>query len=90
MTPHMMIHLILLKICSQRLLWIIEGEMSKREIMRILDLPHRYNFDQNYFNPTFERKWIEMTLPDKPKEPVSEIQTDQGGYEGKKQVEERV
>jgi hypothetical protein len=40
MTPHMMIHLILLKICSQRLLWIIEGEMSKREIMRILDLPH--------------------------------------------------
>jgi len=51
----------------QRLLWIIEGEMSKREIMRILDLPHRYNFDQNYFNPTFERKWIEMTLPDKPR-----------------------
>jgi len=50
-----------------RLVWLLDGELSRENLMQQLELKHRDNFKTNYLDPTMKAGWIEMTLPDKPK-----------------------
>ncbi|MFO7789352.1 MAG: ATP-binding protein [Bacteroidales bacterium] len=54
------------KILVNRLLVVLEGEMSRKEIMDLLDLRHTPHFRENYLNPAEENNLIEMTKPESP------------------------
>jgi predicted HTH transcriptional regulator len=62
-----------------RLLWILEGEMSRSEMMAKLELTHRTTFRENYINPCEENGWIEMTIPDKPQSKNQKYRLTQAG-----------
>ncbi|MCP3958967.1 MAG: hypothetical protein GY719_14040 [bacterium] len=49
-----------------RLLSVMEGELSRAELMARLGLEHRVHFTEVYLRPALEAGWIEMTIPDKP------------------------
>lgn len=49
-----------------RILQVLDGEMSRPDIMEKLGLKHRPNFMGNYIQPALDSNYIEMTLPDKP------------------------
>lgn len=68
-----------------RLLWILDGELSRGEMMERLGLSHRTNFNENYLDPAFENGWIEMTIPDKPQSKKQRYRlTQAGGVEKEK------
>ena len=48
-----------------RLLLIMQGEMSRTDMMQKLELTHRTNFKENYLDIALEMNWIEMTIPEK-------------------------
>ena len=54
----------------QRLLQVIDGEMTRVEIMLCLDLNHRPTFYYDYLNPALHSGLIAMTQPDSPKSPT--------------------
>lgn len=49
-----------------RILQVLDGEMSRPDIMEKLGLKHRPNFMGNYIQPALDSNYIEMTIPDKP------------------------
>lgn len=59
-TPHVTPHV-------KSLLAALNGELSRPEIQKKLDLVDRENFRLNYLQPALEQGLIEMTIPDKPK-----------------------
>ena len=50
-----------------RLLSVLRGEMSGREILQALGLSDRKSFRQRYLLPALEQGWVEMTNPASPK-----------------------
>ena len=50
-----------------QLIKVLEGDMSRDEILEALDLSDRKNLRENYLNPAFAAELIKYTLPDKPK-----------------------
>ena len=50
---------------THRLVWKIQGEMSRDELMVTLELKNRDNFQKSYIKPAIEDGLIENTLPDK-------------------------
>ena len=50
----------------ERLLSVLEGEMSRREILRALGLSDRKSFRQRYLSPALECGYVEMTRADTP------------------------
>ncbi|MDR1111930.1 MAG: Fic family protein [Deltaproteobacteria bacterium] len=50
----------------KRLLEVLSGEMSGREIMEALGLTDRKSFRQRYLAPALDAGLVEMTIPDKP------------------------
>jgi len=50
----------------KRLLAVLDGEMSLRQIMDALELRDRKSFRQRYLHPALERGYVEMTQPDSP------------------------
>ena len=50
----------------KRLLECLEKEMSREEIMAVLDLRHRPHFMREYLKPALEAEFVEMTLSDRP------------------------
>ncbi len=50
----------------EKLISILNQEMSRMEIMDTLGLKDRKNFGILYLNPAIESKFIELTIPDKP------------------------
>ncbi len=50
----------------EAVLAVMQGEMSRSELMRVLDLSDRKSFRQRYLLPALQAGLIEMTLPDKP------------------------
>lgn len=50
----------------QRIVIVLQGEMTRDELMKKLDLKQRVNFMENYINPAIEQGWVERTRPDKP------------------------
>ena len=53
----------------QRLLNILKGDMSVREMMAALGFASRDKFLKNYLSPALKSGLIEMTEPDSPKSP---------------------
>jgi predicted HTH transcriptional regulator len=53
----------------QRLIIIIDGDMTRRQLMDKLDLRHGQTFRENYLHPALEGEWIEMTITEKPNDP---------------------
>jgi len=51
----------------EKLLSILDKEMSRAEIMDALGLEDRKNFRTLYLNPAIESNLVELTIPEKPK-----------------------
>ena len=51
---------------GHRVVWILDYEQGRNELMERLDLKHRPNFMEKYLKPALDEGLIEMTLPDKP------------------------
>ena len=51
----------------ERLLRVMEGEMSRKDMQLALDLRHEDHFRRAYLNPALALGLVEMTLPDKPR-----------------------
>ncbi len=54
---------------AQRLILVLEKEMSRQELMNILDLKHNQTFRENYLYPLLEGELVEMTIPENPTDP---------------------
>ena len=50
----------------EKLLTVLDGEMTAKELMTKLALKDRKSFRKNYLIPALTEKLIEMTIPDKP------------------------
>ncbi|MCW0484755.1 Fic family protein [Gaoshiqia sediminis] len=50
---------------THRLVLVLKGEMSRPQLMEILELRNRPHFATNYLEPALKEGLIEMTLPDK-------------------------
>lgn len=53
----------------QRLLEVVKGEMSVREMMAAMGFASRDKFLKNYLSPALKAGLVEMTEPDSPKSP---------------------
>jgi hypothetical protein len=51
----------------QSMLAVLDGEMSRRDIMRVLGLSDEKHFRENYQQAAVRLGLIEMTIPDKPR-----------------------
>ena len=54
----------------QRLMEILQGEMSVREMMSAMELSSRDKFLKNHLTPALKAGLVEMTQPDSPKSPT--------------------
>lgn len=52
---------------THRLVLVIRGEMSRAQLMEILELKNRSHFSISYLEPALNEELIEMTLPEKSK-----------------------
>ena len=59
-TPHVTPHV-------ERLVAVLQGEMSRAELMDALGLADRRHFARMYLQPGIDRGFIEMTVPDRPR-----------------------
>ena len=59
-TPHVTPHV-------ERLLKALNGEMSRSDLMAIMEIKDRIHFGNTYLRPALETGVVEMTRPDKPK-----------------------
>ena len=51
---------------AMRLLLVMSGEMTRKEIRDALNLNSRGHVKKQYLDPCLEKGWIEMTMPEKP------------------------
>jgi predicted HTH transcriptional regulator len=70
----------------QRLILVLGKDMSRQELMNILDLKHNRTFRENYLYPSLEGKWIEMTIPDAPNHPDQKYRLTEKGKSLKQQL----
>lgn len=66
-TPHVTQH-VTPQVTPQitRLLGVLQGEMTRAEIMKKLGLKDRMHFSKEYLTRAIDGGYIEMTIPDKP------------------------
>lgn len=50
----------------ESLLKVVSGEKTKKELMQLLSLSGRDNFEKLYLKPAIELELLELTIPDKP------------------------
>jgi predicted HTH transcriptional regulator len=53
----------------QNLLKALRGEMSRKEIQKVLQLKHEGNFRENYLEPALAKEFIQMKYPASPNHP---------------------
>ncbi len=70
----------------KRLLQVIDGEMTRVEIMLYLDLSHRPTFYYDYLNPALNSGLIAMTQPNSPKSPTKKYYLTEKGKRLLKQL----
>ena len=63
-TPHVAFHV---THHVGRLLTVVQGDMSRAEIMDALGLADRSHFTKTYLQPGIDAELVEMTLPDSPR-----------------------
>lgn len=51
----------------ERLIAVVEGEMTRSELMDALLLKDRMHFSRDYLQPALQTDLLEMTIPDKPR-----------------------
>jgi len=71
---------------AYRLVWVLNGEMSRTEIMDLLELKGRRNFSEKYLTPALKNDWIEMTYPKSPKSPKQKYRLTTKGLKLKKNI----
>ena len=69
-----------------RLLLIMQGEMSRTDMMQKLELTHRTNFKENYLDIALEMNWIEMTIPEKKTSKNQKYRLTQLGIQERKKI----
>lgn len=65
----------------------LEGELKSVELMVLLELQDRKNFQETYLNPAIENGFVEMTQPNSPKSPTQKYRLTQKGLDFKKIME---
>lgn len=65
----------------------LEGELKSVELMVLLELQDRKNFQETYLNPAIENGFVEMTQPNSPKSPTQKYRLTQKGLGFKKIME---
>ena len=50
----------------KRLLSVLEGEMDRETLQRLLNVNDRKYLREYYLNPAIESGYVELTIPDKP------------------------
>lgn len=63
----------------KRLLEVLKGELTRAELMGVLDLKDRVNFSRRYLEPALEAELIEMTQPDAPNSPTQRYRLTEAG-----------
>ncbi len=71
----------------KQLLSVCESTKSKSELMELLQLKGRDNFEKLYLKPALNLKLLEMTIPEKPKSRNQKYRLTEKGMEYKKQLE---
>jgi len=64
---------------AKRLLSVLEGEMSRKELQRKLDLKDPDHFRVAYINPALQDNLIEPTIPESPKSPKQKYRLTEKG-----------
>jgi ATP-dependent DNA helicase RecG len=71
-TPHVTPHV-------ERLLSVLRDEMTRGELMELLELKDRMYFSKEYLAPALQGGFIEMTIPDKPKSKLQKYRLTEKG-----------
>ena len=72
----------------ERLIAVLEREMSRTELQEALRLGHRRHFVSAYLKPALSEGFIEMTLPDKPNSSKQRYRRTPAGEALARQVED--
>ena len=64
---------------EMRLLSVMSGEMTRKEIRDALNLRNWRNVKQRYLDPCLDQGWIEMTMPEKPRSPKQRFRITSAG-----------
>lgn len=70
----------------ERVVLILEGEMSRDDLMTLLELKHRDNFMEKYLKPAIAQGWVERTIPDKPTSSRQKYRVSQAGLKHQKNI----
>lgn len=73
----------------KKVISVLNGEMKRSEIQKILELKNDDNFRLQYIIPTLELGYIEMKYPDNPKHPNQKYKLTKIGLETKKALENK-
>ncbi len=71
---------------AQKIVLVLEGEMKRSEIQKILQLKNDDYYRLQYINPSIELGLIEMKYPDSPKHPNQMYKLTQKGKELKEEL----
>ena len=71
----------------KQILSVCENTKSKSELMELLHLKGRDNFEKLYLKPALSYKLLEMTIPEKPKSRNQKYRLTEKGKQYKKQFE---
>lgn len=71
---------------AHRLVFVMSGEMSRKELMEKLDLKHQPTFRENYLSRAQKEAYIEMTIPETPKSTKQKYRLTQAGHALKNQL----
>lgn len=63
----------------KKLLDVLDGEMSRFELMKALGLKDRVYFLKSYLDPALNDFWVEITQPDSPNSPTQKYQLTENG-----------
>lgn len=51
----------------EKLITVIEGELNRESLQELVQINHRQHFLKEYLKPCIEARYVELTIPDKPK-----------------------
>jgi len=71
---------------SHRVVLVLDDQLSRSDIMSILDLRNRSHFAKEYLEPALSEGLIEMTIPDKPKSKKQKYRLTQKGFSLQKKL----